>query len=64
LENNFNTLLEKFPEKKFGWIRNPFFININEMDSKLSLVIKEELIELSSDDNLRIWFNEITCDKF
>lgn len=64
LENNFNTRFEKFPEKKLGWIRNPFSININEIDFELSLVIKEELIELSSDENLRLKFNEMTSDKF
>jgi len=37
---------------------------MNEMDSELSVVMKEELIELSSDKNLRIKFNEMTSDKF
>jgi hypothetical protein len=48
LENNFNARFEKFPKKKLGWIRNTFSININEIDSELSVVIKEELIELFS----------------
>ncbi|CAI6350260.1 unnamed protein product [Macrosiphum euphorbiae] len=64
LKNHFNTGFEKFPEKKLGWIRNPFSININEMNSELSLVMNEELIELSADENLRIKFNETTSDKF
>lgn len=34
------------------------------MKSELSLVMNEELIELSSDENLRIKYNEITNDKF
>lgn len=27
-KTNFNIWFEKFPEKKLGWIKNPFFINI------------------------------------
>lgn len=34
------------------------------MESELSLIIKAELIELSSDENMRMRFNEISCDKF
>lgn len=44
-------------------MRNRFSININEMDSELSLVTKEELIELASDENPRIRFYEITSGK-
>lgn len=29
LEANFNTRFEIFLEKNLGWIRNPFYININ-----------------------------------
>lgn len=64
LKNHFNTRFEKFPEKKLGWIRNSFSININEMNSELSLVMNQELIELYADENLRIKFNETTSDKF
>lgn len=64
MEANFNPRFEKFPEKKLGWIRNPFSINLNEMDSELSLNIKEKLIELSTNENLRIIFKENSIDKF
>lgn len=52
-----------FPEENLGLIRNLFEFNINEM--KLgNLKISEELIDLSSDENLRIRFQENTRDKF
>lgn len=42
---------------------NSFSININKIDSELSLIMKEELIELS-DENLCIKCNEILHNKF
>lgn len=63
LQTNFNARFEDFPEESLGWIRNPFHFNINEI--KLgNLKISEELIDLSSDENLRIRFQENACDTF
>ncbi|VVC34872.1 Hypothetical protein CINCED_3A007554 [Cinara cedri] len=57
LQTNFNARFEDFPEESLGWIRNPFHFNINEI--KLgNLKISEELIDSSSDENLRIRFQE------
>ncbi|CAI6357016.1 unnamed protein product [Macrosiphum euphorbiae] len=57
LQANFNARFENFPVDSLGWIRNPFHFNINEI--KLgNLKISEELIDLSSDENLRIRFQE------
>ncbi|XP_025422537.1 zinc finger BED domain-containing protein 5-like [Sipha flava] len=56
-------LSRDFPEEILGWIRNPFHFSINEI--KLgNLKIREELIDLSSDENLRIRFQENACDTF
>ncbi|CAI6357014.1 unnamed protein product [Macrosiphum euphorbiae] len=63
LQANFNARFENFPVDSLGWIRNPFHFNINEI--KLgNLKISEELIDLSSDENLRIRFQENACDTF
>jgi len=63
LQTNFNARFEDFPEESLGWIRNPFHFNINEI--KLgNLKISEELIDLSSDENLRIRFQQNACDTF
>jgi len=61
--DNCLTRFEDFPEESLGWIRNPFHFNINEI--KLgNLKISEELIDLSSDENLRIRFQENVRDTF
>jgi hypothetical protein len=63
LQTNFNARFENFPEESLGWIRNPFHFNINEV--KLgNLKISEEHIDLSSDENLCVRFQENVCDTF
>ncbi|XP_060861886.1 protein FAM200A-like [Metopolophium dirhodum] len=63
LQINFNARFEDFPEESLGWIRSPHHFNINEI--KLgNLKIIEELIDLSSDENLRIRFQENACGTF
>jgi len=60
---NFNARLEDLPEENLGWIRNPFHFNTNEI--KLgNLKLSEELIDLSSDENLRTRFQKNACDTF
>lgn len=57
LQTNFNTWFEDFPGKNVWRTMNPFIFNINEM--KLgNLKTSEELIDLSSDENLRTRFQE------
>jgi hypothetical protein len=63
LQTNFNAWFEDFPEESLGWTRNPFHFNINKI--KLgNLKISEKLIDLSLDENLRVRFQENTCDTF
>lgn len=63
LQTNFNARFEDFPEESLGWIRNPFHFSIIEI--KLgNLKISKELIDLSSDENLRIRIQENACDTF
>ncbi|XP_025420945.1 protein FAM200A-like [Sipha flava] len=63
LQTNFNVRFEDFPEEILGWIKNPFHVYINEI--KLgNLKISEELIDLSSDENLRVRFRENRCGTF
>jgi len=64
LQTIFNARFEGFPEERLSWIRNPFHFNINEIKLE-NLKISEELIDLSSDENLRIIrFKENACDIF
>jgi len=63
LQTNFNARFEDFPEESLGWIRNPFHFNINEIQLG-NLIISKELIDLSSDENLSIRFQENACDTF
>lgn len=55
LQTSFNTRFKNFPEKNLGWIKNQFSFNTDEIN-KGNFKTSEELIELSSDENV--------CDEF
>ncbi|GBM01005.1 hypothetical protein AVEN_55518-1 [Araneus ventricosus] len=61
LGENFSKWFGKFPANEFGWIRDPFCFDAFE--SNIPLNEKEQLIEVSSDETLRIQFKSLTFQK-
>lgn len=60
---NFSKRFEVFDKNEFGWVRDPFSYTI-PLNSEISIQEKEQLIDISTDETLRVRFNISSCAKF
>lgn len=63
LMENFSRRFEVLKKPELGWIRDPFSFVISS-SSGISTIEKEQLIDISTDETLRIRFNTSSCAKF